>query len=366
MSGRITRALALAAVAAAAIVASLYGGGRWLGREFREPGPAPSALRIQIDPGLTVRTVLARLAAAGALRHPKLTELYLRVHGRRFSIKAGEYEIPAHASAAAVIALLAEGRVVLEQLTIVEGTRFEDFRRALEGDSAVRATLRGKSDAEVMAAIGHAGEAPEGRFFPDTYRFAAGTSDVEILRIAYDKMRQVLATSWSERLTDLPLHSPYEALILASIVEKETGLAAERPLIAGVFVERLRKGMRLQSDPTVIYGLGSRYDGQIHTRDLVSDTPFNTYTRTGLPPTPIALPGREAILAAVRPQVTGALYFVATGEGGRHQFSATLEEHDEAVRRYLARLRAQQGETPAHPVPGASVPGRSGALGSNR
>ncbi len=365
MSLRPARALGLVAIAMLAMAAGLYLGVRGLDHAFREPGPAPRALRIQIDPGLTVRAVLGRLATAGALAHPRLTEMYLRLHGRRFSIKAGEYEISPHASAAAIVTLLAEGRVVLEQLTIVEGTTFGDFRRALEADHDVRSTLRGKSDAQVMAAVGHSGEQPEGRFFPDTYRFAAGTTDVEILRMAYDKMRRVLATAWSERLTDLPLSSPYEALILASIVEKETGLAAERPLIAGVFIGRLRKGMRLQSDPTVIYGLGARYDGQIHTRDLTTDTPFNTYTRTGLPPTPIALPGREAILAAVRPQQTGALYFVATGEGGGHQFSTTLEEHDAAVRRYLEHLRAQQGSS-TRPQPASSGPVHSSAGGAAR
>ncbi|MGH8261267.1 MAG: endolytic transglycosylase MltG, partial [Steroidobacteraceae bacterium] len=282
----------------------------------------------------------------GALAHPRLTELYLRLHGEHFSIKAGEYEVPAHASAEAVVALLAEGRVVLEQLTVVEGATFEEFRRELEGDPHIRATLRGRSDAQVMAAIGHAGEQPEGRFFPDTYRFASGTPETEILKIAYDKMSRVLAQAWAARQPGLPLHTPYEALILASIVEKETGLAAERPLIAGVFIERLRKGMRLQSDPTVIYGMGSQYDGDIRTRDLTTDTAYNTYTRAGLPPTPISLPGRESILATVQPQVTGALYFVATGDGG-HRFSATLAEHDAAVKHYLARLR-EQGLLPAH------------------
>ncbi len=324
-------------------LAALAGAWQWLDHEFRAPGPAPSALRVRIEPGLAVRAVLQRLDSAGALAHPRLTEVYLRLHRRRFSIKAGEYEIPPRASAEAIVALLAEGRVVLEQVTIVEGATFTDFRRALESDPEVRPTLRGRSDAEVMAAIGHAAEPPEGRFFPDTYRFASGTSDVEILRMAYDRMHQVLADAWAGRVAGLPLHTPYEALILASIVEKETGLAAERPLIAGVFVGRLRKGMRLQSDPTVIYGVGARYDGQVHSRDLATDTPYNTYTRAGLPPTPIALPGRESILAAVRPQETGALYFVATGEGG-HQFSSTLEEHNAAVQRYLARLRAQQAQ----------------------
>ncbi len=362
---RIARRVVLLALPIAALVGLGFGGVRWLDQEFRAPGPAPSALRIEVAPGLTVRTVLGRLGAAGALAHPRLTEIYLRLHGRRFSIKAGEYEIPAHASAASIITLLEEGRVVLEQLTIVEGTTFADFRRALESDPQVRATLRGKSDADVMHAIGHVGEEPEGRFFPDTYRFASGTSDLEILKMAYDKMRQVLAAAWSGRSADLPLRTPYEALILASIIEKETGLASERPLIAGVFIGRLRKGMRLQSDPTVIYGIGARYDGQIHSRDLVTDTPYNTYTRTGLPPTPIALPGRESILATVRPQETGALYFVATGEGGAHQFSSTLEAHNAAVQRYLARLRAQQ----ALLVRPAAAPARTGsprASGSER
>ncbi len=331
------------------VVGGAAGGLAWLEQEWQAPGPAQSTLRVQVEPGASIRGVLSHLASAGVLEHPRLTELYLRLHGRRFSIKAGEYEIPAHASAAAVVALLASGRVVLEQLTIVEGARFSDFLHALESDSNVRATLRGKSDAEVMAALGHPGVDPEGRFFPDTYRFAAGTSDVEILRLAYDKMSQVLAAAWAERLPGLPIRTPYEALILASMVEKETGLATERPRIAGVFIARLRKGMRLQSDPTVIYGLGSQYDGDIHTRDLVTDTAYNTYTRPGLPPTPIALPGRESILAAVRPQETGDLYFVATGDGdGSHHFSATLKEHDAAVQHYLDRLRAQ-GPLPAHP-----------------
>ena len=344
----LVRRIGLLSALLAAGLGAAAGGMLWVDHEFRAPGPAESALRVQVEPGSSVRGALARLASAGALAHPRLTELYLRLHGERFSIKAGEYDIPARASAAAVVDLLASGRVVLEQLTIVEGTRFSDFRRALESDPNVRSTLRGKSDAEVMAAIGHPGVAPEGRFFPDTYRFAAGTTDVEILKIAYDKMSEVLAAAWAERLPGLPLHTPYEALILASMVEKETALPSERPLIAGVFVSRLRKGMRLQSDPTVIYGLGAQYDGNIHTRDLVTDTAYNTYTRTGLPPTPIALPGRESILAAVRPQETGALYFVATGDGdGSHHFSNTLEEHDSAVQHYLARLRAQ-GQPPAH------------------
>jgi UPF0755 protein len=194
-----------------------------------------------------------------------------------------------------------------------------------------------------MSALGHPGEFPEGRFFPDTYRFAAKTTDVEILGLAYGAMQRILDEAWQQRSTDLPLQTSYEALILASIIEKETGLPSERPKIAGVFVTRLRKGMRLQTDPAVIYGLGASYDGNIRTRDLTTDTPYNTYTRPGLPPTPIALPGRESILASVKPQETGDIYFVATGTGdGGHHFSKTLEEHNAAVKSYLEHLRAQQ------------------------
>ncbi len=351
------RRIALIVLALAVLSAAGYGVVSWLAREYTAPGPAPAAIRIQVPPGATVRGVLKHLAAAGALAHPRLTELYLRLHGRHFSIKAGEYEVPAHASAAEVVTLIAEGRVVLEQLTVVEGATFADFRRELESDPHVRATLRGSSDADVMASLGHAGEHPEGRFFPDTYRFASGTTETEILKVAYDKMSEVLAAAWAERAPNLPLATPYQALILASIIEKETGLASERPLIAGVFIERLKKGMRLQSDPTVIYGMGAQYSGDIRTRDLTTDTLYNTYTRSGLTPTPISLPGRESILAAVRPTETGDLYFVATGDGdGGHHFSATLADHDAAVRHYLSRLREQgllssKPESQATPAP---------------
>lgn len=351
------RRIAAALLAVLLLLAAGYGALRKLDVAYHAPGPAPAAVRVQVLPGATVRGVLNHLASSGALAHPRLTELYLRLHGQRFRIKAGEYEVPPRASAAQIIAMLAEGRVVLEQLTVIEGSTFADFRRELESDPHVRATLRGRSDAELMAAIGHPAEQPEGRFFPDTYRFASGTTEAEILRMAYDKMSRVLAAAWAQRLPGLPLRSPYEALILASIVEKETGLAAERPLIAGVFMERLRKGMRLQSDPTVIYGMGSQYAGDIRTRDLTTDTLYNTYTRAGLPPTPIALPGEGSILASVRPLETGALYFVASGDGDRgHRFSATLEEHDAAVRHYLARLR-EQGLLPPGAVEHRSAAG---------
>jgi len=255
-------------------------------------------------------------------------------------IKTGRYDIPAGATPADILRQLAEGRVVLEALTVVEGWTFADLRRVVEAHPQVKVTLRGKSVAELMDDIGHAGEHPEGRFFPDTYRFAAGTSDHDLYVLAYRKMAEALQSAWNSRAPGLPLNDAYQALTLASIVEKETGLASERPRIAGVFVTRLKRNMRLQTDPTVIYGIGPSYDGNIREKDLRTDTPYNTYTRAGLPPTPIALPSREAIEAVTHPQETGDIFFVATGAGdGSHVFSATLEEHNAAVARYLARLR---------------------------
>ena len=303
-------------------------------------GPHSAAIVLDVRPGMGVRAVLAELEELGALRDARAVALELRRTGAP-TIKAGRYEIPPRATAAEIIEQLATGRVVLESLTIVEGWTFAEMRAALAAHAAVEQTLRGLSDPEIMRAIGHPNEHPEGRFFPDTYRFAAGTTDKVILTLAYDRLQTILQDAWSKRAEDLPLQSPYEALILASIIEKETGLASERPQIAGVFVSRLRKGMRLQTDPTVIYGLAERYDGNIRERDLRSDTPYNTYTRSGLPPTPIALAGADSIRAATQPLETGHLFFVATGLGdGSHAFSRTYEEHNQALRRYHARLRS--------------------------
>jgi UPF0755 protein len=315
----------------------------WLHREYVSAGPSKSPVRIQVEQGASVRSILTHLGNEGVVKNADAVRLYLRLTGQRQRMQMGRYEIPAGASPADILSMFDQGRVLLDSLTIVEGTTFAELRHSLDHDSEVTHTLLGKSDAEVMAAIGHAEEAPEGRFFPDTYRFAEKTTDAQILTLAYNAMQHALATAWESRRPDLPYDDPYQALILASIVEKETGLPAERPRIAGVFVSRLRKGMRLQSDPTVIYGLGSGYDGDIRTRDLTTDTPYNTYTRSGLPPTPIALPGRESLLAVAQPQESGELYFVATGTGdGGHHFSRTLEEHNAAVKSYLEHLRSQQ------------------------
>lgn len=334
-------AVVMATLLVLAILAAAVVGYALLRRDFQTQGPAGTPVALKVSPGESTRSVLGRLATLGALRHPREVELYLRLNRRIPRIEIGTYQIPAHASPADIITMLEEGRVVLDQLTVVEGTRFADLRRELDAQADIAHTLRGRSDAEVMSALGHPGESPEGRFFPDTYRFAPGTSDLTILTMAYERMSAVLAKVWQERSDGLPLDTPYQALILASIVEKETGVADERGLIAGVFVNRLRRGMRLQSDPTVIYGLGSQYDGTIHTKDLKTDTPYNSYTRSGLPPTPICLPGLESLLAAVHPDHTDDLYFVATGQGGHH-FSATLAQHDAELRVYLARLREQQ------------------------
>ena len=309
---------------------------------MRAAGPHLQSIDLTVKSGATVRAVLAELDAKGALADRRAVELELRVRGWP-RIKTGHYEIPAAASPQDILRQLEEGRVVLEALTIVEGWTFSDMRRVIEAHPQVKVTLRGKEISAIMAATGHAGEHPEGRFFPDTYRFAAGTSDRELYALAYRKMTEALDSAWATRAAALPLASAYEALILASIVEKETGLASERPRIAGVFTTRLRRNMRLQTDPTVIYGIGPAYDGNIRERDLRTDTPYNTYTRAGLPPTPIALPSREAIVAVTRPVETGDIFFVATGAGdGSHVFSSTLEAHNAAVAQYLKRLRNQR------------------------
>jgi UPF0755 protein len=362
------RAQGRARVAALSIVVLVLGGAAalgawlWLEYEFRSPGPAPGAVRIEVEPGTSVRTVLLRLETSGNLRNARAVEWYLRLHAVKPRMQSGAYELPAHASPAQILALFEEGKVILEQVTVVEGATFADFMEALEGHPRIAHTLQRKSPAEVMAALGHADVAAEGQFFPDTYRFAANTTDVAILTLAYESMQRALAAAWQDRSPDLPFATPYQALILASMIEKEAALEDERPLIGGVFVNRLRKGMRLQSDPTVVYGLGEHYDGTIHTRDLLRDNPFNTYTREGLPPTPIALPGRESLRAAVQPAPTPALYFVATGLGdGAHHFSSTLQEHNSAVQTYLERLRASTRGAAVKSLP--STPGARGGTG---
>ena len=310
-----------------------------VGTIMAAPGPHQQPVQLVVKAGTTANGVLQELERLGALSDRRAVQVELRLRGAP-TIKTGRYEIAAYASPRDILRQLQEGRVVLETLTVIEGWTFAEMRRAVEQHPQIRVTLRDQDVAGIMKAIGREGEHPEGRFFPDTYRFAAGTTDLDLYALAYRKLAETLEAAWQTRAANLPLASSYEALILASIVEKETGLASERARIAGVFVTRLRRNMRLQTDPTVIYGLGAAYDGNIRQRDLRGDTPYNTYTRAGLPPTPIALPSSEAIVAATRPLETGDIFFVATGIGdGSHEFSDTLEKHNAAVQRYLARLR---------------------------
>lgn len=314
----------------------------WVDRSAQVTGPLTREIIFEVHSGESTRSVLRRLQSEGALSSALRAEWWWRLRHGALEVRTGRYRLAEGVSTATLLDQLQRGRVVLESLTIIEGSTFADFRRALQAHPHVRQTLNGLTDAQVMQAL-ELDEHPEGKFFPDTYRFAAGTTDRNILRLGYAKMQRQLAVAWEQRASGLPLKSPNEALILASIVEKETGLASERARVAGVFVSRLKRGMRLQSDPTIIYGLGEAFDGDIRTRDLRTDTPYNTYTRGGLPPTPISLPGADSLRAVVQPEETGALFFVATGAGdGSHRFSRTYAEHREAVQAMLARQRASR------------------------
>jgi UPF0755 protein len=333
MQRRLLALLVLALLAAAAAYV-------WV---TRHPLPLPEQpFALTVRPGTTLRAVARDLAQAGVLPADWTLIALARLERADRTIKAGNYEIPAGTTLRGLLAKLTQGDVSQTSFTIVEGWSWRELKEALRAEPDLAKTVLDLPDAELMRAIGGTEPQAEGCFFPDTYFFAAGATDVSVLKRAYRTMQQRLESAWASRASGLPLASPYEALVLASIVEKETGHASDRPLIASVLENRLQHGMRLQSDPTVIYGIGAKYDGDIRTRDLSTDTPYNTYTRAGLPPTPIALPGRESIMAVVRPDETGDIFFVAVGDGtGAHHFSKTLGEHNEAVRQFLGRLRQQ-------------------------
>jgi UPF0755 protein len=306
-------------------------------------GPEP--LTVEIQRGQSLTAVARGLEDQGVLRHARLLSIYARATDADARIRAGEYSVQPGTSPRGLLQLFVSGVVVQHAVTVVEGWSFRDLRRTLAGEPLLEHTTRDLSDAEIMALLGDAERHPEGLFFPDTYLFGKGARDIDILRQAHDRMRRELDAAWAERHADLPFTTPYEALIMASIIERETALASERARIAGVFVERMRRGMRLQTDPTVIYGLGEKFDGNLRRADLERDGPYNTYTRAGLPPTPIALPGAESLLAAVQPDLRGEIFFVATGLGdGSHEFTKTLAEHEAAVKRYLVRYRQQQSK----------------------
>lgn len=295
---------------------------------------AGAPLEVNVPPGSSARRVAEAVSKAGVSTPPVLLHVWFRLSGQARDMKAGSYEFPPGTTPRSLLDKLVRGEQALRSVTLLEGWNIRQVLQVLKASPDLTQDLDGLEMPALMARIGYPGRHPEGRFFPDTYRVTRHAPASSVLRQAAQAMDSRLAEAWGHRQPDTPLSSPEQALILASIVEKETGLESDRGLVAGVFTNRLRIGMRLQTDPTVIYGLGERFDGNLRRIDLQTDTPYNTYTRSGLPPTPIAMPGWNSLMAAVRPQATPALYFVARGDGASH-FSATLEEHNSAVRRYI-------------------------------
>jgi UPF0755 protein len=321
-----------------AVAVSVAAGGFafwWLQR------PLPMAtdrVEVVIEPGTSPREVAELWAAAGVRTPPELLWLWFRFSGRSEQMKAGAYSVQRGITAPQLLDRMVRGEQQYESVRVTEGWTFAQMRAALAQAPSLRATTKGMSDAQVMAALGTPNLPAEGRFFPDTYRYAKGATDLSVLRNAQQTMNKRLEAAWAERAKDLPLKSIDEALILASIVEKETGTEADRDKVASVFINRLRIGMPLQTDPTVIYGMGSKFDGNLRKRDLQADTPFNTYTRKGLPPTPIALPGAASIKAALQPAPGKSLYFVARGDGSS-VFSDSLDDHNRAVNKYQRAVK---------------------------
>ena len=333
-----SRLLALVVLLASVILGSVFS---LIHQELNRVAIVGEDRSFSVVPGASLRSTLNELSAEQVLQHPRLIEEWARwQYGSQFGLKAGRYLFPAGSSGRDILEQLRLGKVQMEQITLIEGWNFDQFRHALDLHPGLTHIWQALSPAQLMEQLGSPGMHPEGRFFPDTYRFAAGTTDSTVYRLAFQRMQQELSRAWQERAPELGLRNPEEMLALASIIEKETGREDERGRVAGVFVNRLHIGMRLQSDPTVIYGLGTNYDGDIRRRDLLTDTPYNTYTREGLPPTPIAMPGAASLRAAAQPDKTAALYFVATGDGdGSHHFSVTLAEHNAAVARLVRKQR---------------------------
>ncbi|MDD5336140.1 MAG: endolytic transglycosylase MltG [Rhodoferax sp.] len=314
------------------VIAAVLGGATawWLNQNLSLNA---DTVELSVEPGTSVRAVAQLVSDAGVQVNPSLLYWWFRLSGQSRQIKAGSYEIEAGASPRSLLRKLVRGEEALRAVTLVEGWNFNQVRAALAKAEQLTPDSKGLPDYLIMKVLGRPGLPAEGRFFPDTYTYAKGSSDLAVLKRAMRAMDKALAAAWQQRASETPLQSAEQALILASIVEKETGRSSDRPMIAGVFTNRLRIGMMLQTDPSVIYGLGEAFDGNLRRRDLQTDTPWNTYTRAGLPATPIAMPGKPALLAAVQPAATKALYFVARGDGSS-QFSASLEEHNRAVNKY--------------------------------
>ncbi|AUO47980.1 endolytic transglycosylase MltG [Pseudomonas ogarae] len=310
---------------------------------------------LDVPNGTTPTGTLKRLEADGLIKDAFWLRIYWRFNLAGQPLHSGEYRMVPGMTMEGLIGVWKRGEVVQYSVTLVEGWNFRQVRAALAKDEKLQQTLTGLSDSQVMDRLGHSGIFPEGRFFPDTYRFVRGTSDVDLLQKAYDRLEDVLAKEWAQRAADVPYTQPYQALIMASLVEKETGVPQERGQIAGVFVRRMRLGMLLQTDPTVIYGLGERYTGKLTRAHLKEENPYNTYLIPGLPPTPIAMVGREAIHAALNPVSGNSLYFVARGDGS-HVFSDDLESHNNAVREFQLKRRADYRSSPAPATPDEHAP----------
>jgi len=316
-----------------AIVCAVWLFGAFAYYAFTEMQVATLPAQFTIRSGSSLKSAAGQMAQAGALRRPQLFVLLGRLTGKATTLKAGYYELDQPVTPLDLLRKITQGDYTLVGITLVEGWTFRQVRKALAAEQGIRLEIGNLPDAEVAQRLGIEQQTPEGWLFPDTYYFSHGTSDLRILQRAHSRMKSHLAAQWEKRAPDLPLATPYEALILASIIEKETGKAEERRLIAAVFANRLRLGMRLQTDPTVIYGLGEAFDGNLRKADLLADNPWNTYTRGGLPPTPIAMPGLGSLAAALTPAPSDALYFVSKGDGS-HYFSRSMGEHDRAVTKY--------------------------------
>lgn len=335
----------VAKILGALVIATSFAAG-WVLLDFqaflRNPiGDFAEPVQYDVEPGSGLIAVAHDMRRRGLIKNPRYLIWYARWRGGADRIKAGEYRLDPQITPSQLLDKLLSGDVIRHALTIPEGWTFSQLMAAVRAHEKLRHTVNSDDGREIMALLGYPDQHPEGRFFPDTYVFTAGTTDLALLQYAYNKMRQLLEAEWPGRMAGLPIDTPYQALILASIIEKETADPGEREKIAGVFIRRLQKNMRLQTDPTVIYGLGAAFDGNLRRRDLETDTPYNSYMRRGLPPTPIALPGAASLRAALHPAPGDELYFVARGDG-THHFSSTLEAHNNAVRTYQLNSGRQQ------------------------
>ena len=327
----IVRLLLLIVVLGLAVTAA----GVWYYQQAIQRTVKLPAETFSIQPGETLKGIASRLAESGAIDEPWSLRVLARLTQKGDVIHAGEYRFPQTLSLEALFHAITRGQYQIDEwITILEGWTFKQMRQSIANAPKLQHDTRGWTEDEIMTALGHPDLHPEGQFFPDTYYYRANDSDLTLYRRAFILMQEKLDQAWQQRNADMVLSSPYEVLIMASIIEKESQVWEEQPVISGVFTNRLNKGMRLQTDPTVIYGIGDAYNGNITRKHLKTDTPYNTYTRAGLTPTPISLPGGDALLAAARPAKTDAYYFVAKG-GGRHHFSKTLAEHNQAVKKYI-------------------------------